>query len=298
MSPIVPFSKLIRQCSDYMKVPPYSHIDGWFKPVDKRKGRNQIKKKIAFDTFGYIVRGEQCSPVDQDVLYALIMQATSHVRMCKGDIDSVRTPDDIPQLQPSVHDSRLSICYHTTVYKIAQDVFPQKNGKLGRPEFDFIYDSLDRLASMTVSIYRYDENGKRIRATTNLLSYMAKEENGKSKMIISFSEFFSMTITETENQFTMINYKERIFLSNPLSRLVYSYLCYAVRPGGALKGWSIQALMRHIYGDDDASPSQMSKRKKALFEALSDVSGTSTWKIVSDEKNATFSARRRKIKAG
>lgn len=287
------------------KMPTYACIDGLFMPLSTKDSakRPRLQAKRIFDNTGYVLEGEQCDAFDQTVLFSLVAQILS---MSKGDkkISLLEEDKDNEGLGflGALYDKMgglSSVYYKTTMYKIAKDCFGAV--KPNNLHYKRIHDSLNRLSGINVRVKR-KEGRIVVRSAYSLIFYTSVEdvETGKIEVYISFSDFFSRVIAGYVKQFTLIDFFERSKLS-PVAQLVYSFLCYVVRPKGKLNNWSVDSLVKHIYNIADVSAIDrkiLYKYRKKIFDSLIEIKENTGWHISVDDDKKFFSLRRPAINSG
>lgn len=258
------------------KVSSNSCVDGLFMPIAKNAERRQMKIKHTFGDSFYIFETEQCDAFDQSVLFSLIAQAELSIRQEQH----VNILDENNAQLSCLYEKmggRTSVYYKTTMYKIAQDCF---GSCINGEKYNRIHESLNRLSKIHVRVHQ-KVNGKIIRGSYSLISYTSIEdiETGKTDVYVSFSEFFSRMLAGYINQFTLIDFFERSKLSS-FGQLLYSYLCFAVRPKGKIKNWNIDGLIKHIYNIEDISMLDrkiLYKYRKNVISALKEINERTKW---------------------
>lgn len=260
------------------KMPTYSCIDGLFMPIQKGSKRQRFCLKRKFVDFGYILDGEQCDAFDQTVLFSLISQAEAFF-IKEKEVMMTKDNKELTCLYEKMG-GRDSVYYKTTMYRIAKDCF----GKI-RPnteKYERLHNSLDRLSSINVKVNQKVGN-KIIKGSYTLLSYTSIEDTGTGKVdvYVSFSEFFSRLLAGYIKQFTLIDFEERAQLSS-FAKLIYSYLCFVVRPKGNIKNWSVDTIVEHVYNIDDVSTIDskiLYKYRKNVVNGLKEINEKTSWTV-------------------
>lgn len=286
------FSK--NSATGVFKMSSNSCVDGLFMPLAKKAERRQIKIQHTFDDSFYIFETEQCDAFDQTVLFSLIAQAELSIR--EEQHANILDENNI-QLSCLYEKmgGRTSVYYKTTMYKIAQDCF---GSCINGEKYNRIHESLNRLSKISVRVHQ-KVDGKIIRGAYNFISYTSVEdiETGKVDIYISFSEFFSRMLAGYIRQFTLINFFERSKLSS-FGQLLYSYLCFAVRPNRNIKNWNIDVLVKHIYNIEDiltVDRKNLYKYRKNIIDALKEIDEKTKWKAKIDRQ--FFSVSRPAVEA-
>lgn len=270
------FSK--NSATGVFKMSSNSCVDGLFMPIAKNAERRQMKIKHTFGDSFYIFETEQCDAFDQSVLFSLIAQAELSIRQEKEAKILDENNISLSCLYEKMG-GRTSVYYKTTMYKIAQDCFG--NIRPNTTKYRRLHESLNRLSKINVRVHQ-KVNGKIIRGSYSLISYTSIEdiETGKTDVYVSFSEFFSRMLAGYINQFTLIDFFERSKLSS-FGQLLYSYLCFAVRPKGKIKNWNIDGLIKHIYNIEDIyvlDRKILYKYRKNIISALKEIDEKTNWK--------------------